>query len=173
MIVGFAGVAVMMFPTMDQGLSWESYGQLAILVAAISYAFAGVWGKRLNTTPALVNATGMLICSSVFILPAIFVLEAPLAITPKLNSWLAVAAIALLSTAIAYMLYFKLLASAGATNLLLVTFLIPISSMVLGMGILGETVEVIVFYGIGLIFLGLVLIDGRATKRLIPPQLWA
>ena len=169
-IVGFGGVVVMMLPTLDQGLSWESYGQLAVLAAAICYAFAGVWGKRLKATSAPVNAAGMLVCSSVVMLPVIFILETPFAITPNLTSWLAVVAIALLSTAAAYMIYFRVLASAGATNLLLVTFLIPVSAMLLGIGILGETVKPIVFYGMGIIFLGLILIDGRAIKHLTQKQ---
>ena len=62
------------------------------------------------------------------------------------------------------MLYFRILASAGATNLLLVTFLIPISSMLLGIGILGERVETLAFYGMGVIFVGLIFIDGRLAK---------
>ena len=165
-IAGFTGIVVMMSPTVDRNLSWESYGQIAILAAAISYAFAGVWGKRLNTTSPPVNATGMLLCSSILMLPAIFILEAPLTINPSVNSWLAVVGIALLSTAMAFILFFKILASAGATNLVLVTFLIPITSILLGMGILDETINRSTFYGMAIIFLGLILIDGRVIKHL-------
>ena len=166
-IVGFAGVVVMMMPTLDQGVSLKSYGQLAVLGAALSYAFAGVWGKRLKSTPPLVNAAGMLICATFTMLPALFFLENPFALSPSFASWLAVGAIALLSTASAYILYFRILASAGATNLLLVTFLIPLSAMLLGMGILGERVETLGFYGMAVIFAGLILIDGRLIKRFL------
>ncbi len=164
-LVGFTGVMAMMMPAMAQGLNFDSYGQIAVLVASISYAFAGVWGKRLHATPVIVNAAGTLVCSSLVLLPIIFVFEAPLAITPSLNSLLAVAAIALLSTALAFLLYFNILASAGATNLALVTFLIPISALLLGMGLLGETMEATTFYGMAIIFLGLICIDGRLIKR--------
>ena len=162
-LVGFAGVVLMMLPTLDRSI--KSYGQIAVLIAAISYAFAGVWGKRLKGTSPVVNAAGMLTCSSVVMLPMIFILENPLALTPSAQSWLAVGALALLSTALAYMFYFRILATAGATNLLLVTFLIPISSMLLGIGILGERVETLAFYGMGVIFIGLIFIDGRLVKR--------
>ena len=162
-LVGFAGVVLMMLPTLDRSI--KSYGQIAVLIAAISYAFAGVWGKRLKGTSPVVNAAGTLTCSSVVMLPMIFILEDPLTLTPSAQSWLAVGAIALLSTALAYMFYFRILASAGATNLLLVTFLIPISSMLLGIGILGERVETLAFYGMGVIFIGLIFIDGRLVKR--------
>lgn len=166
-IIGFAGVVVMMMPTLDQGVSLKSYGQLAVLGAALSYAFAGVWGKRFKSTPPLVNAAGMLICATFIMLPALFFLENPFALSPSFASWLAVGAIALLSTASAYILYFRILASAGATNLLLVTFLIPLSSMLLGMGILEERVETLGFYGMAVIFAGLILIDGRLIKRFL------
>ena len=166
-IVGFTGVVVLMMPTLDQGVSLKSYGQLAVLGAALSYAFAGVWGKRFKSTPPLVNAAGMLVCATVIMLPALFLLENPFALSPSFESWLAVGALALLSTASAYILYFRILASAGATNLLLVTFLIPLSSMLLGMGILGERVETLGFYGMAVIFAGLILIDGRLIKRFL------
>lgn len=166
-IIGFAGVVVLMMPTLDQGISLKSYGQLAVLGAALSYAFAGVWGKRFKSTPPLVNAAGMLICATFVMLPALFLLENPFALSPSFASWLAVGALALLSTASAYILYFRILASAGATNLLLVTFLIPVSSMLLGMGILEERVETLGFYGMAVIFAGLILIDGRLIKRFL------
>lgn len=166
-IIGFAGVVVLMMPTLDQGVSLKSYGQLAVLGAALSYAFAGVWGKRFKSTPPLVNAAGMLICATFIMLPALFLLENPFALSPSFVSWLAVGALALLSTASAYILYFRILASAGATNLLLVTFLIPLSSMLLGMGILEERVETLGFYGMAVIFAGLILIDGRLIKRFL------
>ena len=163
-VVGFIGVYVMMQPTLEEGLSWKSYGQIAVLGAAISYAFAGVWGKRLKQTSPLINACGMLTCSSVVTLPIIFIVETPLSVTFQIDSVASIIAVALLSTALAYMLYFKILVSAGATNLLLVTFLIPISAMLLGISVLGETVERIVLYGMIIIFAGLLLIDGRILR---------
>ena len=165
-VVGLAGVILMMQPTLIDGLSLESYGQLAILAAALSYGFAGIWGKRLKATSASVNAFGMLVCSAITMLPLIFIAEQPLSLMPNIQSLSAIFALALLSTAVAYILYFQILAAAGAVNLLLVTFLIPISALLLGVGILGETVHLMVLYGMITIFAGLALIDGRILSIL-------
>jgi drug/metabolite transporter (DMT)-like permease len=84
---------------------------------------------------------------------------------PGLPVWLAFAGISLLSTAAAYILYFRILATAGATNLLLVTFLLPVSAITLGALFLGERVGGQAFIGMALIGLGLAAIDGRAWPR--------
>jgi drug/metabolite transporter (DMT)-like permease len=85
---------------------------------------------------------------------------------PGAATWGALAGLALLSTAVACVIYFRLLATAGATNLLLVTFLIPVSALLLGMTILGERPDVRHFIGMGLIGLGLAAIDGRLLQWL-------
>jgi len=72
---------------------------------------------------------------------------------------------ATLSTAVAYLLYFRILASAGATNVLLVTFLIPVSALLPGVGLLGEVIQGWEYAGMGLIFVGLLCIDGRLRER--------
>jgi drug/metabolite transporter (DMT)-like permease len=74
--------------------------------------------------------------------------------------------LALLSTALAYIIYFRLLASSGATNLLLVTFLIPVSALLLGATLLDERLNPGHFIGMGFIGVGLAAIDGRAIKIL-------
>jgi len=85
---------------------------------------------------------------------------------PGAKAWGALMGLALLSTSLAYIIYFRLLSTAGATNLLLVTFLIPVSAIVLGMIILGEQLNPRHFAGMGLIGLGLLAIDGRVFKRI-------
>lgn len=72
----------------------------------------------------------------------------------------------MLSTALAYLIYFRILAVAGATNLLLVTFLIPVSALLLGVLVLGEAPTWHLFLGMALIFLGLLIIDGRVLGGL-------
>ena len=79
-------------------------------------------------------------------------------------------ALALLSTALAYVLYFRILAAAGATNLLLVTFLIPVPAILLGAMVLGERLEPRHFAGMALIGLGLAMIDGRIAGLLRPAK---
>jgi len=93
-----------------------------------------------------------------------------LAAPPSLTVWAAVVALALLSTALAYVLYFRILAVAGAINLLLVTFLIPVTSILLGATFLAERLGPLEFAGMALIGTGLVIIDGRAARLLYPAK---
>ena len=160
-LLGYCGVFIMMQPTLVDGISLQSLGQLAILGAALSYGFAGIWGKRLGRSSALVNAFGMLACSSLVMLPVVLVVEDPFSATPSLISIGAMLCLALAGTALAYILYFRVLALAGAVNLLLVTFLIPVTALDLGVGILGEIVHPFALIGTAVIFAGLALIDGR------------
>ena len=163
-IVGLLGVVVMIGPEVLQGFGVNVAAQLACLAAALSYAFAGVFGrrfKRLGVAP-MITATGQVIASTVILLPVALVVEQPWALAmPSLPAWGAIAGIALLSTALGYVIYFRILASAGATNLLLVTFLIPVSAILLGSLVLGERLDAKHFAGMALIGTGLVAIDGR------------
>jgi drug/metabolite transporter (DMT)-like permease len=167
-LTGFLGVYIMLAPELKDGFSWRGLGQIAILGAAVSYSFAGIFGKRFKDRSPVVNSAGMLICSSIMMLP-LFIITTPFAtLNPSLDALAAVLGIAAISTAMAYLLYFRILATAGATNVLLVTFLIPISALLLGVGVLGEVIHVWEYAGMGCIFLGLVLIDGRLLAKLAP-----
>ena len=163
-VAGFIGVYLMMKPELIQGFSWRGVGQAAVLGAAVSYSFAGIFGKRLKNIPAVVNATGMLLCASIIMLPLAIIIDGPGSLRPSLEALSAVLAMAVISTAAAYLLYFHLLAAAGATNVLLVTFLIPISALMLGVGVLDEVIKAFEYAGMGCIFLGLIIIDGRALN---------
>jgi len=159
--IGFLGVYIMMKPELKDGFSWRGLGQIAVLGAAVSYGFAGIFGKRLKQTSPVVNSAGMLICSSLMMFPLAIIIDSPWSLSPSLETAAAVLGIAIISTAMAYLLYFRILAAAGATNVLLVTFLIPISALLLGVGVLGEIIKVLEYIGMGCIFLGLIVIDGR------------
>jgi drug/metabolite transporter (DMT)-like permease len=168
-LIGFIGVYLMMKPELADGFSWRGLGQAAVLGGAVSYSFAAIFGKRFKDIPAVVNSAGMLICSSIIMLPLVIIIDSPWSVRPSFEALSALLGIAIISTAIAYLLYFHLLATAGATNVLLVTFLIPISALLLGVGMLGEVIKVLEYAGMGCIFLGLIIIDGRAlnlVKRL-------
>jgi drug/metabolite transporter (DMT)-like permease len=173
--LGFVGVVVMLGPVTRAGLSENLLAQLACLGAALSYAFAGVFGrrfKRMGLAP-IPTAAGQVAASSLMLLPVALAVDRPwLLAMPSLAAWGAVFGIAALSTALAYVIYFRILATAGATNLMLVTFLIPVSGIVLGAMVLGEQLERSDFFGMGLIGLGLVTIDGRvlAGLRALPPH---
>ena len=108
----------------------------------------------------------MLSATTVMILPLALVVERPWSLSPSSVTWGAMLGLALLSTAVAYQIYFRILASAGATNLLLVTFLIPVSALLLGVLVLGERPQWTAFAGMGLIFAGLAVVDGRLLGRL-------
>ena len=146
------------------GLGYGVGGQLACLLAAVSYALAGIFGrrfKRLGLSP-LVTATGQVTATTVMMAPIAAFFDRPWTLaTPSLDACAAVLALALLSTALGYVLYFRILAAAGATNLLLVTFLMPIGAVSLGALVLGEHLAPRQFLGMALIGLGLAAIDGR------------
>jgi drug/metabolite transporter (DMT)-like permease len=173
LLTGLLGVAVLIGPDALFGGS-TLWGQAACLAAALSYAFAGVYGRRfrrMGVTP-VEAAAGQVTASAVLILPIMLVVDRPWALTapPSLTVLLALAGLALLSTALAYVLYFRILAAAGATNLLLVTLLIPVPATLLAAIFLGEQLEPRQFAGMALIGVGLALIDGRVTGLLRPAK---
>ena len=159
--LGFVGIIALIGPIALKGFGLGAIGQLAVLGAAISYAFAGIFGKRLKKLPTSVAAAGMLTGSTLMMLLLAVTLEDPFAISPGITSWIAILGISLLSTALAYLIYFRILAVAGATNLLLVTFLIPISALLLGVFVLNERLQWNAAVGMAVIFLGLAAVDGR------------
>jgi drug/metabolite transporter (DMT)-like permease len=172
-VVGFAGVTVMMGGAALRTAGVDLLAQSAILIASLCYAVSGVYGRRFTAmgVAPLATAAGMRTLSSLLLLPVALVVDRPWTLpAPSAAAILSVAALALVSTAFAYLLYFRILAVAGATNLMLVTFLIPISAIVLGASVLGERLELKHFVGMALIGLGLAAIDGRllaAMRRMV------
>ena len=165
---GLAGVAVMVGTDALQSLGAGVLAQLAILAAALSYAFASIYGRcfrAMNIAP-LATATGQVTASSLILLPVMAMIDKPwMMAMPPLPVIASVVALAGLSTALAYILYFRILALAGATNLALVTFLIPVSAIAFGIAFLGEALAAKHLAGMALIAFGLVLIDGRLFNR--------
>jgi drug/metabolite transporter (DMT)-like permease len=168
-VVGLGGVVVMVGPDALGGLGANVLAQLACLAAAVSYALAGVYGRRfrrMGVTP-MSTAAGQVTASTLMLLPLALLVDQPWELPmPSASTWGAVLGIAALSTALAYFLYFRILATAGATNLLLVTLLIPVSAVLLGTGLLGERLEPRHYLGMVLIGVALAAIDGR-----LPPAL--
>ena len=135
----------------------------------MSYAFAGVFGRRFARAGIrpLATATGQLTASTLILLPFSLVVDRPWTLAmAAAETWAAIVGLALLSTALAYVIYFRILALAGATNLLLVTFVIPVSAIALGILILGEQLGARHFAGMAVIGLSLAAIDGRLYRRL-------
>ncbi len=168
-IAGLAGVAVMMGTAALEGIGTSILAQAAVLAAALSYAFAGIYGRRFKRlgAPPLLTATGQVTASAILLAPVALIVDQPWRLPmPGPDTWAALIGLAALSTALAYVLYFRILATAGATNLLLVTFLIPVSAVFLGAAILGERLDPEHFIGMALIGVGLAAIDGRLGKKL-------
>jgi drug/metabolite transporter (DMT)-like permease len=163
-LVGLAGVAAMIGPALLGGFADHLVAELAALLAALSYAAASVFARRfrrLGLTPIDV-ATGQVTASSLVLLPLALLADAPWWLpAPGGATIAAVVAIGALSTALAYVIYFRILAGAGATNVVLVTLLAPATAILLGAAVLGESLAARDFVGLGLIALGLAVIDGR------------
>jgi drug/metabolite transporter (DMT)-like permease len=164
-LIGFSGAVVMIGPEVLGGLGAHALAEIAAVLAAVSYACAGIYGRRFKGEPPIVTAAGQLTCTALTMLPIALFVDRPWQLaSPHAHIWGALAGLVLLSTALGYILYFRILATAGATNLLLVTFLIPVSALLLGVLILGEGLARGEIAGMLLIFGGLALIDGRIGR---------
>lgn len=173
-LLGFGGVAVMIGPSLLTSLGSGALPQLACVAASLSYALAAVWARRfrrLGISPLGVT-TGQLTAGAVMMLPLSMIVDQPWThAAPPIGTWAAIGALALLCTALGYVLYFRLIDRAGATNALLVTLLVPPVAIVLGALFLHETLEPQDFAGLALIALGLAAIDGRLLKPLVSRRL--
>lgn len=173
-LLGFAGVAVMIGPSLLTSLGRGAIPQLACITASLSYALAAVWAKRFKKLgiPATALTVGQLTAGAAVMLPIALAFDRPwLAPIPGPAAWAAILALALVCTAFAYVLYFKLIDSAGATNALLVTLLVPPTAILLGATFLQETLALQDFAGLALVALGLAAIDGRLLSAVRPRRL--
>ncbi len=166
-LFGLFGVAVIMGIDALTNFDLQNLAQLAVMGAALSYSFAGVWGKKfLSGYPPIMNAFGMLAGATVLMIPVVAFTEGPPALNLSIEVWAALIALALLSTALAYLLYFKILVRAGSANLMLVTLLIPPVAIALSTTFLGETLAFESLLGFAIIAVGLAITDGRLLDRL-------
>lgn len=169
--VGFAGVALLLLPGLEAGalagLAGEpAWAQLLCLGAALSYAFAAAFARRFRGIPVMVAATGQLTGSSLLLLPLALwqASTVPGGWSPAMAgpaAWASVVALGTACTAFAYLIYFRLLSEGGATNASLVTLLIPVSATLMSAWLLGEALSALQLAGMGVLLVGLVLLDGR------------
>jgi drug/metabolite transporter (DMT)-like permease len=164
--VGLIGTVVLVGPGAMDAAGAPLWALLLPIVAAMSYGFAGVYSKRFKGIPAPVTAAGQLTGSSLLMLPVSLAVDRPWTLAmPQMPTILAILALALLSTAFAYILYFRIMTLAGATNTSLVTLLVPPSAILLGAVFLGERLGPTEIAGMLLIGAGLVILDGRVFTR--------
>lgn len=170
-VIGFAGVVMAIGADSLREFDITSLAQLAVLAGTLSYAFAGVWARKmLGGLAPQVAAAGMLTASTLIMVPLAWYVEGPIRLNLTPRTLMALAYASLGATALAYLLYYRVLTLAGIGNLMLVTLLIAPIAIVLGALVLGETLPPNAYSGFALLALGLVIIDGRLIDRIRLPR---
>ena len=165
--LGFVGVVIVIGIDALRDLGIQVLAQLAVVLAAFFYASAGVYGRRFKAYPPATIAASVLLIGAFMLLPISAFVERPWNLpAPSAVALLCTVALAVVSTALAFLIYFRILGRAGAVNFQLVAYLIPVSAILLGVGFLGETLEWRHITGMFVIAIGLAVIDGRAHQAL-------
>ena len=171
--LGFAGVVLLLGPetllAMHLG-GRRPMGMLAMLVAALCYAVAAVHGKRLQHVPPLITATAQQLTGAVAMLPIVLIFESPFSLSPRWQDLAAVAVGGVFGTGLAYMLFFRVLALAGATRTTLITYVTPMAAIALGALFLGERLPLRAFVAAALILLGMTVIGVRRSVPVAAAQ---
>ena len=169
--LGILGVMVLVGPDAFVGGS-STWGELAVVGASCVYAFGGVYSRRFKDLTPLVAATGQVSGGAVILIPLSLLADHPWSLAmPGTGIWTALLAIALVNTALAYFVYYRMLASAGVTYISLVTFLIPVIALLLGAAFLHERVTGQALAGMAVIAAGLAAIDGRLFRLFRQPSI--
>lgn len=163
--LGFAGVVVLVGPSVLRGFSLRGAGELAILGAALSYAFAGFAGQRFSHLPPLLISRMTVTMGTLMVLP-VALSRRPITAEISLTATLAVIALGVFSTGLAYIIFYRLLSEAGVLNTSLVSFLVPITAVILGTVVLQERVNGAQLLGMGFILSGLAVLDGRLANKM-------
>jgi drug/metabolite transporter (DMT)-like permease len=166
-MIGLTGVAALVGFDAVKNLGTDLVFQLAIVGASVSYGISTIFGRRLTGAAPIVTAASQTAVSSAMLLPLMLMIDHPFSIAaPSLNAVLSLIALALLCTALAYVIFFNIVKRAGMTNVTLVTLLVPVSAMFLGAMFLNEQISGRHFLGMAVIGIGLALIDGRIPRKL-------
>ena len=168
-VIGFAGVTIMIGPNALEGFTVDFLADLALLLASVFYALSPIFARRFSKAgiPPMVAATCQLTAATVMMVPLALLFDRPWTIAmPSAGVWGALIGLAALSTTLAYIIYYRILATAGAVNLMLVTLLIPVMAILLGAAFLGERLSPNHFLGMAAIGIGLAAIDGRPWRML-------
>jgi len=165
--LGFLGVATAIGIEALAGFDLRSLAQLAILAGTLSYALGGAWARRtMGGLPPMVAAAGMLSGASLVMIPAAWTIDGPITLDLAPRTQLAIGYYAVIATAFAYVLYYRVLAMVGSGNLMLCTLLIPPVAIVLGVIVLGETLHPSAYLGFALLAAGLIVLNGKGRGPL-------
>ncbi len=165
-VFGIAGTAVMVGPGLAGGLGGPVWAKFALIGTALSYGCAAIYSRRMVALRPELMAAGQLTASTVIMLPVVLLTQdLGFFATTSGGAWAAVFGLAVLATAVAYLIFFRILAEAGATTASLVTLIVPVSAILLGVIVLKERLESFELAGMALIGLGLLVIDGRLLRR--------
>ncbi|WP_306144217.1 DMT family transporter [Roseibium sp. MMSF_3412] len=168
-LLGVAGVAIMLSSSLSGVANDPVWAQVCCLGAAVSYACAATYARRFKEVRPQVSAAGQLLGSSLIMLPvAVYFGTGWSPSGTSMTAWANVAALGIIATALAYLIYFQLLADAGATNASLVTLIVPASALLFGWLILGENLSALQLAGFAVLLIGLVALDGRVFRRTHP-----
>ncbi|MDB4196844.1 DMT family transporter [Ascidiaceihabitans sp.] len=166
-VLGFFGVVVAIGLENFENFDLRSLAQLAVIGGTVAYAVAGVWArKNLVGMPPQLAAAGMLTGATVIMLPLVYFVEGLPTFDLQPRTLIAIGYYAVIATAAAYLLYYRVLAMAGSGNLMLVTLLVAPVAITLGAVILSEKLSANALIGFVILALGLIIVDGRAWKAL-------
>ena len=161
-LLGFGGLVVLIAPSLLAGIHATTWGLLAVTTAAASYGVAIVYTRQnLRNLPPLVGPTAQLTMAAIYIIPLALVIEQPF--SRPLPSWAAIGALVALSvvgTALAFVVYYRLLEKLTATSVSMVTYLVPVIGVVLGVVVLNEQPGWNAYVGCALILLGVMVVNG-------------
>ncbi len=163
--LGFLGVSITIGLRQFSNLNPSNLGQVAILAGTLSYAFAAIWARiHMSTLPPQIAAAGMLTGSAILMTPVMLLVDGVPTFTLPLQTWLAIAYYALLATAGAYLLYYRVLQQAGSGNVLLVTLIIPPIAILMGALVRDEALPPRAFIGFTVLAIGLLILS-RSRRR--------
>jgi len=161
-VLGFFGVSVAIGLENFKNFDLRSLAQLAVIGGTVAYAVAGVWArKNLVGMPPQLAAAGMLTGATVIMLPLVYFVEGLPTFDLKPRTLVAIGYYAVIATAAAYLLYYRVLAMAGSGNLMLVTLLVAPIAITLGAVVLGEKLSANAFVGFVILAVGLIILDER------------
>lgn len=176
-LMGFVGVVVLFIPDVLGAATSNLFGGIAVVAAAVSYALATIYARRhLKGHPPALNSFGQMLMASIILVPASLIIDRPWTLSPTPISMASILALAVLGTAIAYLMYFWLIANVGATRTSLVTYISPVIAVILGAVVLNEHLNWSMVVGLGLVVAGVGLVTnlqlrGRAqTREMVSPS---